>query len=365
MKRILVKESYLFLIFLYINVLCKGIGLGNDSKVYLVLIVFGFIFLFLKILNEKYNKKELCVSLLFIVIGLLCYVFTRKITLLLTCVCIAGMKNIDLDKTFKEMLYLRSGSFICVIILAMIGIIENSSVSMWRNGHMDIRYTLGFSHPNSLHLALFIIVSLFIYNNYEKMNFFKYFFVLVVNVFIYTYSGSRTGFFMINMLIIICCFSKNKNFKKLLLRMPKYIFIFVVFFSFVTAFLYGKYDVLNKLNIIFNGRIAYSNYYLTNYKLSLFGRNIINDRNALFDNGYIYCYVQYGVIGSILLSYVLLKICKSIEKEQSSKRAIIVIAFLIYCFTESIMPNVFMNIILLFFAPILFEKRGCAEDYEE
>jgi O-antigen ligase len=89
-----------------------------------------------------------------------------------------------------------------------------------------------------------------------------------------------------------------------------------------------------------------------------FGKNILNDKNALFDNGYIFLYIQYGLIGASLILYFILSICKKIKHDNDIRKTLLVIVYIIYGFTESFTPNIFMNIILLFYSEILFKKRS-------
>ena len=53
--------------------------------------------------------------------------------------------------------------------------------------------SLGYGHPNSLHLSLFILISLYIYVKYSSLKIYNLIFWMIVNLFIFNYSGSRTG----------------------------------------------------------------------------------------------------------------------------------------------------------------------------
>lgn len=358
MKKIRFTSNTFFLIFLYLNVICKGLGLDNNNIVYFILLILGSVCLFVKFISDKYTKSEMGKIIIFLLIGLLSFIFTKKVTLLVTCICLSGMKGIMIDKIFYSMLNLRFITFFLIVSLSFFNIIDNNSITMWRNGNLDVRYSLGFGHPNSLHLALFILISLYLYCRYEKFKLYDIIFLFTLNAFIYMYSGSRTGFVLSIILILLTLFSKNQKIKSVLLKLPIPLLLTIVIFSFCTALLYNRIDFMYKLNTIFNGRIAYSNYYLTNYGFSLFGKNILNDKNALFDNGYIFLYIQYGLIGASLILYFILSICKKIKHDNDIRKTLLVIVYIIYGFTESFTPNIFMNIILLFYSEILFKKRS-------
>lgn len=362
-----IKTEYLFYAFILINTFFKGIGFDNNNKSYLICLVIGVLLLGVKIINDKFTKKELIFIFISLIIGTITFLITKKPTLLITVLCIIGGKNIIIEDVFKKMFNIRCITFFSVVILAFLGLIENTQIQMWRNGGMDTRYGLGFGHPNTLHLSLFILVSLYIYNRYEKLNIFEYIAMIFLNFFIYNFSLSRTGMLVTLVLIILCAISKLKikRLKNIIINAPLILFITLLLFSIITGLLYGKVDFINDLDKFLNGRIAYSNYYLQTYGFSLFGSDIRNDKNALFDNGYLYMYIQFGIIGLIYLTTLFLKIFKDIKKKCNVKRAILVIAFLICIFTESFSPNIFMNIILLFAIETVFLPTKNKESEEE
>ena len=351
-----IKSKNLFLLFLYINVFCKAIGLSNDDKIYMMLLIFGIFILIFKIVTDKFTKKQLLYFAIIILIAFCSFIVGKKTTLLLTCLCLAGMKNIDVDKTFNGMFKIRLITFIAVVVLALVGVLENTQIYMWRDGGYDLRYTLGFTHPNTLHLSLFILISLYIYCKFDKLNLIDYIFLIASNLLIFSFSNSRTGIIVIMLLICITILSKNKLIKQLILKLPIYIYIGLILVTFLTAYMYGKIPIMYELDEMLNGRIAYSHYYLEMYGLTLLGSDISIDTNALFDNGYLYMYTQFGIIGFILISSWIFKICSKTKKEKNKKRAILIICYLIYIFTESFAPNIFMNIILLFVADNIFSK---------
>lgn len=169
------------------------------------------------------------------------------------------------------------------------------------------------------------------------------------------------------LLIVLTIVSKIKfkTIQNIIIKIPVIIFITLLLISFITGLLYEKVDIMDKVNKLFNGRVEYSNYYLETYGFSLFGNNIQNDRNAIIDNGYLYMYIQFGIVGFLYLSMLYFKIFKKIKKDKDLRKAILTICFLIYIFIESFSPNIFMNIILLFAAGTVFLPRKNKELKEE
>ena len=59
MKKIRFTSNTFFLIFLYLNVTCKGMGLDNNNIVYFILLILGSVCLFVKFISDKYTKSDL------------------------------------------------------------------------------------------------------------------------------------------------------------------------------------------------------------------------------------------------------------------------------------------------------------------
>ena len=353
----------LFYIYLYLNVFCKGIGLDNSSKLYLILIVLGAIAVALKIMKDSFTRKEFIFISISLLVGIANFVLTLKPTLMLTCICLIGLKNIDINKMFKNILNIRVFTFILTIFLSSIGIMNNVVSNVWKTDHLVTRYSLGYLHSNTLHLSLFLIVSLIIYIYFDKIKVKHYLLIMLVNIIIYRYSICRTGFIAIVMLLFLHFIVKNNQIiKKNISKVVLPLLLIVIFVSFFSGLMYNKIELVNKLNSIVTGRIAYSNYYLTNYSASLFGHNISNDTNAIIDNGYILLYIQYGIVGSLYVLYIIYRIVKNIKINLDYKKAVLIIMFLLYVLTESFLPNIFMNFTLLFCADIFFNNKAISNE---
>lgn len=71
------------------------------------------------------------------------------------------------------------------------------------------------------------------------------------------------------------------------------------------------------------------------------------------------------IIGFLYLTMLYFKIFKKIKKDKDLRKTILTICFLIYIFTESFSPNIFMNIILLFVAETIFLQKSKENVHKE
>ncbi len=348
----------MFVLFILINTIFKGLGFENDSLLYLIGMAISFIPLLIKIINTQYTKKEKYFIIFSLIIGFGSIISTEKPTLLVTILGIIGVKNVDINKLLKNMLNVRVTTFTITISLAILGIISKGEMVMWRNGVMDVRTSLGYSHPNILHLSLFIIIALYIMCYYDKIKLKNYALLLLINVLFYGFSVSRTGFAVTSFLIIISYLStlQRKKLNIIIKKSPKYLFLFLLFMSIITGIFYSSSSIIQNLNVILNGRIAYSSFYLNNYDLSLFGSTL--KKGAILDNSYILFVVQYGILGLLYIMGMYVNLYKNIEKNKNISVSMVLLSIFVYIFTESFAINIFMNFLLLYVTmPFSHEKE--------
>lgn len=357
-----IKTSNFFSIYLGLNVFCKGIGLGKGNVFYKILLIIGFLFLLLKIFcgDENYKKSDYIKIFPIVLVGALTFVTTGAITFILSCICVAGMKNVNIGKEIRSMSIMRIVTFLTMVFLALTGVIENHQIIMWRNGHFDFRYCLGYSHPNILHLTFFLVISTYIFAAKGKIHLWRYIIMLILNAFIFHYSVSHTGF-LCTIMVIFLSFTSSFFRGKLLrfyVKLPKIIFWLCIIASFSLAILYNYFPPLEKINQTVNSRIEYSNYYVMHAPLTLFGnRGILDDLTNLADNSYTLMYTQYGLLGLLTWIYLMLNGFNYVEKHINAKETSVMIIVAIYLLSESFGPNAILNIGLLLGGANIFKKE--------
>ena len=354
-----VSINALFYFFLFAGIFFKGIGLSNSSKVYMLILLIGGTATILKIITNKFTRGQLIVVLMLGLSAVGSLIVTQKPTFALTCLCIAGMQNVDLDFTFEMIYKIKLGTFILMLILVFTGLRDGGTVNMWRDGTgMVTRYALGYGHPNLFHLTLFIIIALFIHVRRGRLKIYQYIICAFVNVFFYHYTGSRTGAYLIFLLLLLNIINgglSKKRWGNFIYILPFATLIISVMLSIGPALLYGTSVFIDKLNLMFNNRIAYGSYYLKNYGLTLFGnRGILADENALLDNSYILIELQYGLAALLILGMILISACIVIKQSRRFEDVGIAVTLMIYMIFESFGVNIFINILFLYAAPLIF-----------
>lgn len=336
------------LVYIFINTLFKAIGFDSSNIFYLIFFFLSLIPLSIKLINTKYEKNEKIFIIISLILGAITFCVTTKPTFLITVLTIIGLKNIDVKKMLKAILNIRVITFITITTLAILGFIDKGEMIMWRNNVMDIRFSLGYLHPNSLHLSLFLIIALFILCYYKKLKPKHYGFMIMANIITYGFSVSRTGLITTFLLIILAFITtlKQEKTNKYIINSCNYVYIILLVLSILTSLLFPYSHIIENLSAILNGRIEYGAKFIQKYGITLFGSNL-NNENMIIDNSYLYMLIQYGIAGLSYFSFLFWNLIKKIKENIHIEEAIVVIMIFIYMFTESFVANIFMNIILL------------------
>ena len=351
------KEEWLFITYFVLVTIGKSIGLDADSLLLQFITLIAFLFLAAKLLTTKYTVKEVIIIAILIILGLLLYFTTKREGVLLSILTISGLKGVSYKKLFTVVFKVRVIAYISLITLASLGIINNVACLLWKNGIGYItRYGLGYSHPNMLHANLFMLVILYTYLNYEKLRTRHYLIIMILNIIIYNLSTSRTGFYMTTMVVFGAITIKSKFGSRFCNKIFIMILPISLIFSLYSALYYSKAVIIKTLDTILTGRIYFSNYFLTHYPIKLFGYNLSNETKIL-DNGYFILLLNYGAIIFGLYVFGYLLITKKMIRLGMKKELLIISCFTVYGITESYIPNVFLNLSLIFMGDLLFNQN--------
>ena len=179
-----------FLLFVAGNIL----QLNEKSTVYMLLAGCSLICLMIKLWNETHTQREIITDIIVVGFALLLYMNSKAITILMLAAFLVASKNIDVKRVIKYNLYFSIVLYITVIICSQIGIKQNVYVQIKRmTGQVADRYSLGFEHPNQLHMYFFFIVLMWLYIYYEKVTLRALVIMQIINIALYQFSVSRTG----------------------------------------------------------------------------------------------------------------------------------------------------------------------------
>ena len=192
---------------------------------------------------------------------------------------------------------------------------------------------------------------------------------MIGNLLVFFYSISYTGFGIVAVMLTGCLYIKFRpKFGLAEKALANLVLPVCLLMSFVLPFYLSWHRIshfVEKINFMVNTRIWLAEQFLKSEYRSLFGADVskIVSSSMTLDNSYVWCYINYGLIPTIiiLLGYFILLFYDT--HNQRTRELVILVCFLGAGWTEQLLFNTsFKNITLLFLGALLFgQSEGEAE----
>ena len=148
------------------------------------LLLIAYTCLGIKILMTEYTKKEVICGGVILFLAAVSFAFNRNVYLITNVVLVASLKDIELEELFRWCFWVGFFAVLMTMIrslelemgggfLADRGWLEKDTVRM--------RYTFGYSTPNTCHMYLWRLEMLYIFGNYSKIHLPHIVMMLVLN----------------------------------------------------------------------------------------------------------------------------------------------------------------------------------------
>lgn len=370
-KKITVQEAFFYGFFILLS-LTKGLGFYEGQKIFILLTTAALLLGVLKLLVTPYTKRQAAVQILLVLITGVMYFSSRELAVLFVAFTVLGMKGISVKKTFHIALWVWAS---CAVALSVFSFFRLEHTVYRVHAKMGLghifRWSLGFTHPNILHITYLMLCALIIWELGDKYGIKQYLLLMLGNVLVFFYSISYTGFGIVLVLLTGCLYLKFRPRFGLLEKAAANLVLPVCLgLSFVLPYFINGYGMLSrsiqKLNFMLNTRIWLAEQFLRGGYGSLFGRDIsqIVKSSMTLDNSYVWCYINFGLIPTalILIGYFALLFYDT--RGQRTRELVILVCFLGAGWTEPLLFNTsFKNITLLFLGALLFSQKEGEKEY--
>lgn len=350
--------------------LAKGLGFYEGQKLFYLLVAPALLLGFLKIIVTPYTKRQAVLQILFLVLAAVVYYESRQIAVFFVVFTVLGMKGISMKKVIHIALWVWS---VCAVVLSSVSFffLEHTVYRVHAKlglGHI-FRWSLGFTHPNILHITYLFLCALIILKLEERYDFKTFLLLMLGNFLVFFYSISFTGFGIVALLLTGGVYVRLRPrfcfVEKLLANL-----VLPVCLSLTYVLPFFLYDnplapIVQKLNFMLNTRIWLAEQFLRSEYTSLFGADVsrVVKSSMNMDSSYIWCYINFGMVFTvlILLAYFAASIYDSCK--QRTRELVIMVCFLAAGWTEQLLFNSsFKNVTLLFLGELLFlQKEGAVE----
>ena len=369
-ENISLEELFFFGFFILLSI-TKGLGFYEGQKAFELLTLAAFVCGIAKIVITPYTKKQWVMQGILLLLTAITYCESRERGILFLAFLVLGMKNISVKKVFHVGLWVWS---VCAILLSAFHFfrLEHTVYRVHAKlglGHI-FRWSLGFTHPNILHITYLALCAFILYELGDNLKFRHFLYLMIGNGLVFLYSISYTGFGIVTLLLIGCLYVRIRPkfwiLEKAVANLVLPVCLVLSFVLPLALFAPRITGYIQKLNFILNTRIWLARQFLVPEYTSLFGMDIsqIVQSSMTMDNSYVWGFVNYGIItfGVIMLGYFIL--VADASHKQRTRELVILVCFLAAGWTEPLLFNTsFKNITLIFLGALLFRQKEGAEEY--
>lgn len=351
-----------------------------------------------KILLTKYDWKEWAVIFVFEAVGLISYRITGANDIIRIVTFVAACKDIPLRQMLKYAFYVTLAGCVVIVLLSVTGIYGDISLTQAYGRESaeetryvgveageETRYTLGMGHPNALSCMFFMLAALGVYIWFDRMKWYAYLFLMLLNVGVYLLSGSKTSMIITTAFIagaFVMSVGKKLREKKFVYLCGLLIFALCIGFSVDAAFSAQRVRdaqwneffyvnprdnahivALGRIDRFLSGRIVTLTDSAQNDGMvqtwALFSKE--DNMEYYFDMGWVKLFYRYGVIPGILYVGVCLALLWQFYRKKDGCGLVLFVAFAVYTVVEAhlISPYIGRNYLLMIMGSVFWlENRG-------
>lgn len=363
-------EACYFGFFILLSV-TKGLGLYEGQKLFELLVIPAFLLAIIKILFTPYTKRQWVMQIIFLCLAALVFYESHERGILFLAFTVLGMKNISVKKVFHVGLWVWS---LCAVFLSVFSFfrLEHTIYRVHDKlgmGHI-FRWSLGFTHPNILHITYLALCAFIICELGDNYKFRHFAYLMAGNVFVFLYSISYTGFGIVTILLIGGLYVKLRPqfcvVEKILINLVLPLCLIMSFVMPLLLFdnIFSKY--IKNLNTILNTRIFLAYGFLTPEYLSIFGMDLshVVKSSMTIDNSYVWGFINYGVIAFAIIMLGYFALVSYDTRMQKTRELVVIVCFVVAGWTEQLLFNTsFKNVTLIFLGSLLFIQKEGSKEY--
>lgn len=369
-KKITMQEALFWGFFILLS-LAKGLGFYEGQKLFILLVVPGLLFGLLKILVTPYTKRQMIMQAVLLVLTAVVYYRSRALGILFVAFMVLSMKGISVPKVFHVGLWMWS---VCAVFLSIFSFfrLEHTVYRVHEKmglGHI-FRWSLGFTHPNILHITYLALCAFILYQMGNRYRLRHYLLLMAGNLLVFLYSVSYTGFGIVTVFLTAFLYVQIRpRFCILEKLLANLVLPVCLILSFVLPKLLYDNPIcaeVQALNRLLNTRIWLADQFLVPEYRSLLGIDItpVLKSSMTMDNSYVMGYINYGLIPFAVMMAGYFALSFYLTHRQKTKELVILICFLATGWTEQLLFNTsFKNVTLIFLGALLFIQKEDAREY--
>lgn len=308
-----------------------------------------FVLFCIKVITTQYSKKEWIAIAIAGILVSISYLVNDKDEVVRAAVFVISCKNIDVKKILKVVLGITLAGLVILFVLAASGTF--GAMAMTANfgrgpfpGIVETRYCFGMGHPNAFQCMMYMMTVLCLYIYVDKMKWYHFVLLLLINVMTYHYTDSNTAMLVIGATIIGAAIMKYvpmlKNLKWIYWLSAAFVLTLVIF-SAVGSYTGRETQFMYDLDQILNGRFQYA-HVIENARVENWTLFSNRANTEFFDQGFIRLFYWYGIIPGIMYVLANLYLIYQSYQKRDYMLLIIVVGFSLFSMMEAHLVSVYI-----------------------
>lgn len=346
----------IFIFFVTVDTALSASVISNEFKsiIHTFLLVIELMSAILCMVTKIYTNKSLFLTSLIYMFGVLSYFISTNTDFLITVLVIGLMEHINIDEILGLIYKTRLVIFVLIVGLALTGFLEQGAVDGMPS---EKGILLGFGHANIFagNAAILILLMLSI-NRYKLKN--SHLLIALgseLMVFFLTYTRISLGLILITISLIVGM--KKKAIRESFLEASSFFLPLILLLNFGIILMYLleiHRALMNKLDLIFNGRMLLACMNLRYYPVTFLGQKVdfskiaMENRYYALDNGYTYLLINYGIVGLSVFCIMFQRAVISCKKNKEYILSIVTLIFMLWAIYEGMMVSAGADFALLF-----------------
>ena len=295
----------------------------------LMAILFG-----VKILLTQYSVKEwIAIGITAVITGL-AFLSAKDTLWIEIAVMLIAAKDMDLKKCCSVYFGIAAVSMVAMMVLSGIGVIDNFKlVQDFDRGGVETRYAFGYTHPNVFFSNVMNVVALGILAFYDKIKPWHMVVLTGVNVVLLLLAASRTGFIVVQVLLIAIFIVKKWQ---KVIECKWFCIIGYVSIIFASLISYSIFVVNRRaligLNRIFTGRIWLT---LDHAPLTEWSVLPIDRETFVIDMGFVHVMFYWGILLGLIYIGLILWNFRRLYLKKDAAAVVVLLAYTLFTMIES------------------------------
>ncbi|NDO50907.1 hypothetical protein FMM75_16380 [Lachnospiraceae bacterium MD335] len=334
-----------------------------------------FLLCCIKIAVTKYSRDEWICILLFGAVAFVSYLVNERDETVRLVAFVAACKGVDLRKMLRVAFGITLAGSVILFALSGLGLFGEFKITAnFGRGEypsiIETRYCFGMGHPNAFQCMLFMMITLCLYLDAERMKWHHFLLLEFINYFSFRYTDSNTGFLVCTAVIagvMLMKYCKPLRKSRTIYLLGALFVIGIVVFSAIGSHTGIENELINRLDTILNGRFKFA-HKIEASRLENWLPFASAANEEYFDAGFIRLFYWYGIIPGVLYVLMNLYLIYQSFREQDYTLVVIVAGYTLFTIMEAhlisfyILRN-YLFIWLGYYWYQPFAKRQCFEGY--